>query len=123
MLHTAERAHLAQIRDRIDQAAAAQPAPATSVAEVQQPSQLTARRDAIASVVDSVVSDVCDTIDALQKQLAALKDQVLSSAASAKHTLNEHVEICARVRDETDGIRDLIDRIADKVLHDDQHRH
>lgn len=123
MLHTArqpfpnrdEHARLAAISEQID-AAGARPTVPAAPQMVQPPSYGGPQRDAINSLVDGVVRDVCETIDALTKQLDALKSQVLVSADTAKRTLHEQVEVCARVRDEAENIREIIDEVAQKVL-------
>jgi hypothetical protein len=58
------------------------------------------QRDAINSVVDNLVGDICAEIDALRLALDDIKQQVLEGAAKAKVHLTEQVEIYASVKDE-----------------------
>lgn len=108
-----ERARLEAI-ERIDQAAnrpAIVPPP-----QVQPPEYGGPQRDAINSLVDGVVRDVIENIAALRKQLTALEQQVLVSSAAAKATLNEQVNVCARVTEETARIGDIMDQVAQRIL-------
>jgi len=100
--------------DRLDEVA---PRPQlVPAAQVEAPGFGGPQRDAIASIVDGVVSDVIANIQALQKQLKALEDHVLVSAANAKAALTAQVEVCARVREETANIGEIVKDIAQKAL-------
>lgn len=71
------------------------------------------QRDAIASVVDGIVGDICSKIEALRKMLDVIEQQVLQSAAKSKHSLNDHVATCVRLNDEITHTREVIDEIAE----------
>jgi hypothetical protein len=76
---------------------AATPIPAN---ELLAPAYGGPQRDAINSVVDNLVGDICEEIDALRLTLDEIKQQVLEGAAKAKVHLAEQVDICASVKDE-----------------------
>ncbi|MBR0945218.1 hypothetical protein, partial [Bradyrhizobium liaoningense] len=62
------------------------------------------------------VGDVCDRIVELKKQLDALQQQILVGGAATKVTLNEQIDACMRVNDETTRIGDAVGEIADRLL-------
>lgn len=66
------------------------------------------QRDAINSVVDGVVGDICGKIGELRKTLDIIEAAVLRSAAKSKGSLNEHVGVCIRVNDEVKRLRDVV---------------
>ena len=110
-----ERARLAEMARQIDQVAGVATI-SPPAKQVEPPGYGVPQRDAIASIVDGVVRDVIENIKALQAELAKLEDQVLVSAAAAKDALNKQVEVCSRVREQTDSIRGTVDQIAQTVL-------
>lgn len=69
------------------------------------------QRDAINSVVDNIVSDICGKINDLRKTLDEIEQQVLEGAAGAKHALQDHISICVRVNDEFVHMQDVIAEI------------
>ena len=58
------------------------------------------QRDAINSVIDGIVSDICADIGRLRHTLDDIEQQVLEGAANAKARLNDQVQICVSVKDE-----------------------
>jgi hypothetical protein len=84
--------------------------------QVPEPSYGGPRRDAVNSLVDDVVQDVCAKISALEKQLEALRSQVLVGGAAAKEALTEQIAVCGRVNDEVERIGDVVDSLAQRVL-------
>lgn len=66
------------------------------------------QRDAINSVVDGVVGDICGKIGELRKALDVIEATVLRSAAKSKGSLNEHVGVCIRVNDEVRRLQDVV---------------
>lgn len=70
------------------------------------------QRDAINSVVDNIVGDICGKISSLRKTLDAIEAQVLASAAKSKHSLNEHVLVCIRINDEIVHMQEVIADLA-----------
>jgi hypothetical protein len=76
---------------------ASERAPAT---EIQRPTFGGPQRDAINSVVDGLVSEICADIGKLRITLDEVEQQVLEGAAHAKQRLNDQVQICVSVKDE-----------------------
>lgn len=58
------------------------------------------QRDAINSVIDGIVADICSDIGKLRHTLDDIEQQVLEGAAAAKTRLNDQVQICVSVKDE-----------------------
>ncbi|MGX1171255.1 uncharacterized small protein (DUF1192 family) [Bradyrhizobium sp. USDA 372] len=118
--HSNERDRLAALRDEIDRSATrlhgARPLPVQPQPMVQPPAYGAPQRDAINALVDKVVSEVCERIAELKKQLDALQQQVLVGGAATKVTLNEQIDACMRVHDETNRIGDAVSEIADRLL-------
>lgn len=81
--------------------------------DLRPPSYGGPQRDAINSVVDGVVNDICAKIAELRKQLDAIEQQVLESAADTKHHLQDHVSICVRINDEITHMKDVVAEISD----------
>ena len=81
------------------------------VNEIKPPAYGGPQRDAINSVVDNVVSDICGKIDTLRKTLDAIEQQVLEGAAGAKAALQDHIQICIRVKDEITHMQGVIEDI------------
>lgn len=116
-----ERERLAAIRDEIDRSATRiypppRPASLRPEAMVQPPQFGGPQRDAINSLIDKVVGDVCERISELEHKLEELRQQVLVGGAAAKTTLQEQVEVCLRVNDETSRISDIVGEIAQRVM-------
>lgn len=76
--------------------------------EIRPPAYGGPQRDAINSVVDNIVGDICGKIDALRKTLDAIEQQVLEGAAGAKTALQDQVLICVRVNDEITHMQEVI---------------
>jgi hypothetical protein len=104
-MHAAPRADLAHSYDQID-FATARAAPARP--EATPPSYGGPQRDAINSVADGIVGDICNRIATLRRTLDVLEQQILTSAAEAKHALNAHVVICQTVNDEVARMRRVV---------------
>lgn len=68
--------------------------------DIKPPSYGGPQRDAINSVVDNIVSDLCGKINDLRKTLDEIEQGVLEGAAGAKSALQDHVAVCVRVNDE-----------------------
>jgi hypothetical protein len=83
--------------------------------EVHPPSYGGPQRDAINSVVDGIVGDICSKIGDLRKTLDAIEQAVLQSAAKSKHTLNEHVSTCVRINDEVVHMREVVAELAEQA--------
>jgi hypothetical protein len=66
------------------------------------------RRDAINQVVSSLSEDVINEIVDLRKQLDELEKLVLAGNARVSQSLNDHVDICGSVRQETSRLRGMI---------------
>jgi hypothetical protein len=119
-INNSDRDRLALKRDEIDRSAEraypTRPSPVPVQPMVSPPTYGSPQRDAINSLIDKVVGDVCERIDALEKQLHALKQQVLVGGAAAKCTLQEQVEVCLRVNEEVSRLGDTIDETAQRVL-------
>ena len=79
--------------------------------EIKPPSYGGPQRDAINSVVDGIVSDLCSKIAALRHVLDDIEQQVLEGAAGAKHTLHDQVQVCIKVNDEITHMQRVIDEI------------
>lgn len=84
--------------------------------ELKVPSYGGPQRDAINSVVDGIVGDICTKIGTLRHTLDDLEQQVLEGAATAKHALQDHVQVCIRVNDEVERTRIVIDDIKAHAL-------
>jgi hypothetical protein len=66
------------------------------------------RREAIKQVVSSLSEDVINEIVDLRKQLDELEKLVLAGNARVSQSLNDHVDICGSVRQETNRLRGMI---------------
>lgn len=73
------------------------------------------QRDAISSVVDGIVGDICSKIADLRTTLDTIEQTVLQSAAKSKHALNEHIATCVRINDEVVHMRGVITDLAEQV--------
>lgn len=102
---SADARTIAKLQEQID-AAANQP---HQIAK--PPAYGSPQRDAINSVVDNIVGDLCGKIGELRKTLDAIEQQVLESAAGAKHALQDHILVCVRVNDEIGHMKGVIDDI------------
>jgi hypothetical protein len=100
--------------DDLDQQTRHTPVPA---AEIKPPSYGGPQRDAINSVVDNVVGDICGKIGELRKTLDAIEQQVLESAAGAKTTLQDHISICVKVNDEITHMQEVVEEIRANAPH------
>ena len=79
--------------------------------EIKPPSYGGPQRDAINSVVDNIVGDICGKVAELRKTLDAIEQQVLEGAASAKTALHEHIQTCVKVNDEILHMQEVIEQI------------
>jgi hypothetical protein len=79
--------------------------------ELKPPSYGAPRRDAINSLVDDLVSEVCKKIEAVRETLNAIEQQALESAANSKHALQDHVSVCVRLDDEISHMRKVVEDI------------
>jgi hypothetical protein len=98
---------LSRFVDEVDRAAGDLP----RNLDVQPPTYGGPQRDAINSVVDGIVGDICTKISELQRSLKTIEDQVLQSAAKSKHSLNEHVVLCVKLNDEIRHAQDVINEL------------
>jgi hypothetical protein len=73
------------------------------------------QRDAINSVVDGIVGDICKDVQDVHRMLDDVEQQVLESAAAAKARLQEHVGVCVSVKDEIQHMRRVIDDIKNRA--------
>lgn len=76
------------------------------------------QRDAINSVVDGIVGDICSKVADLRKMLDTIEQQALQSAAKSKHRLNEHVETCVKINDEIVHMREVVADLMEAASHD-----
>jgi hypothetical protein len=76
------------------------------------PQQGEPERDAINSLVDRIVLDNCKRLKELENRLEDIRKQILASAADTKATLNEHVTLSIRFKDEIERLSDVIEEIA-----------
>jgi hypothetical protein len=106
---SADARTIAKLQEQID-AAANQPHQIAAIAK-QPPTYGSPQRDAINSVVDNIVGDLCGKIGELRKTLDAIEQQVLESAAGAKHALQDHILVCIRVNDEISHMKGVIEDI------------
>jgi hypothetical protein len=83
--------------------------------EFMPPSYGGPQRDAINSVIDNVVADLCDKIAVLQGMLKSIEQHVLEEASLAKSKLKDHVSICVRVNDEITHMREVITELKQSV--------
>ena len=90
--------------ERIDQV--------TNPPALKPPDYGASQRQAISAIADDLTGDLNDKIGKLHKQLDALEQSVLSSAAEAKAKLDEMVTVCAGVSDEVEHIQEIIEEIA-----------
>jgi len=81
------------------------------VNEMKPPAYGGPQRDAINSVIDNIVGDLCGKIAALRKTLDEIEQQVLEGAAGAKHALHDQVMLCVKVNDEIAHIAKVIEDI------------
>jgi hypothetical protein len=84
--------------------------------EIRPPAYGGPQRDAINSVVDGIVGDICNRIVDLRKMLDAIEQQVLESAAKSKAALNDHVGICVRINDEIRHMQTVIEELKADVV-------
>lgn len=94
--HTPRKANLSHFIDEVDRAT------------LPSPVYGGPQRDAINSVVDQIISDLCGKIAELRNSLNVIEQQVLQSAAKSKHRLNEHVTLCIKLNDEILHAQDVV---------------
>jgi hypothetical protein len=83
--------------------------------ELKPPSYGEPQRNAIDSVVDGIVGDLCKKIGDLRKTLDDIEQQVLEGAAGAKRVLLDHILVCVRVNDEIVHMQDVVKEIGNTV--------
>jgi hypothetical protein len=105
-MNTADRT-LSRIKDEIT---------AASSRSAAIPSYGGPQRDAINSVVDGVVRDLCEKIGHLRGKLDDIEQRILEGAAGAKAALTEHVGVCVRIDAEIKHMNDVIDEIAQRDI-------
>jgi hypothetical protein len=76
--------------------------------ELTAPGYGSPQRDAINSVVDGIVSDICSEIAAMRVLLDEVEQQILEGAAASKHRLNDHVGVCVSVKDEITHMKRVV---------------
>lgn len=69
------------------------------------------KREAIGSIVDGLVDDLCQRIGAIRKTLDEIEQQALQSAAGAKGSLNDHVAMCIRLNEEVNRTQAVVTEI------------
>lgn len=109
--------NLASLKDKIDTAGAGRLG-AGGTAELRQevvPSYGGPQRDAINSVIDGIVGDICGKIEALRKMLDQIEQEVLTSAGKSKHSLSEHVSVCTSINDEILHMREVIAELSERA--------
>ena len=72
------------------------------------------QRDAINSVIDNIVGDICSDIAKLRTTLDDIEQQVLEGAAGAKARLSEQVAICVSVKDEINHMNRVVADIQER---------
>lgn len=96
------------LTEELDHQARRTPVPTS---DMRPPSYGNPQRDAINSVVDNVVGDLCSKINALRKTLDAIEQQVLEGAAGAKRALEDQILICIKVNDEIMHMQEVVEEI------------
>jgi hypothetical protein len=76
------------------------------------------QRDAIASVVDGIVTDLCAKIHELRAMLDSLEQRTITSAANSKGSLNDHVKRCGRLNDQLAAMRAVVEELGDDIRQD-----
>jgi hypothetical protein len=79
--------------------------------DLHPPSYGEPQRTAINSVIDNVCTDICEKVQNCRKVLDEIEQAVLTSAASAKSTLAEHISVCTHLNDELIHMRRIIEDI------------
>lgn len=108
---------LRELADRLGTETRTTPLP---VNELTPPGYGGPQRDAINSVIDGIVGDICRDIGAVRTLLDQVEQQVLEGAAKAKHGLTEQVAVCVSVKDEIAHMRRVVGDIQEreKALHE-----
>ena len=75
------------------------------------------QRDAIGSIVDGLVDDLCQRVGAIRETLNQIEQQALQSAAAAKGSLSDHVGVCARLAEEVTHMQTVVAEIRQKQEH------
>jgi Mg2+ and Co2+ transporter CorA len=78
------------------------------------PSYGAPQRDAINSVIDGIVSDLCKDIGELRRTLDDIEQQVLEGAAKAKEHLTDQVRVCVSVKDEISHMKRVVADIKER---------
>lgn len=102
-----------QLVDDLDQQTRRTPVPTN---EMKPPAYGGPQRDAINSVVDNIVGDICNKIAELRKTLDAIEQQVLEGAAGAKTALHDHIRVCIKVNDEIVHMQEVVEEIKASTL-------
>jgi hypothetical protein len=97
-----------QLVDELDHQTRRTPVPTN---EMKPPAYGGPQRDAIGSIVDGVVSDICASIAALRHELDDIEQQLLESGAGIKHGLHSHVALCGKLKDEVSRVQATVESI------------
>lgn len=81
------------------------------VNEMRPPSYGSPQRDAIGSIVDGVITDICGKISELRHTLDDVEQQLLESGAGIKHGLHSHVTLCSKLNDEVARVQAAVEGI------------
>jgi hypothetical protein len=73
------------------------------------------QRDAIGSIVDGLVDDLCQRITGIRETLDQIEQQALQSAADAKGSLSDHVGVCVRLSEEVSNLQTVVSDIRHKM--------
>lgn len=99
---------LQQLADDLDAAAQRAPVPPS---DIKAPAYGAPQRDAINSVVDNIVSDLCGKIGELRRTLDAIEQQILEGAAGAKAALQSQIAVCVRFNEELAHMQGAVEQI------------
>jgi hypothetical protein len=86
--------------------AAPQPAPPTYGAP---------QRDAIKSVMDGILGDICNNITELRRALDEIEGQVLQGIADAKHVLEKQIGVCSCIKDEIGHLKRTVAELRERA--------
>jgi hypothetical protein len=91
------------------------PAIEMTPAQHKPPSYGAPQRDAIGSIVDGLVDDLCQRIGGIRETLDQIEQQALQSAAAAKGSLSDHVSVCMRLNDEINRTQAVVAEIRQQM--------
>jgi len=84
------------------------------VNELSPPGYGSPQRQAINSVIDGIVGDICKDIAAVRVLLDRLEQQVLEGATHAKAQLMEQIAVCVSVKDEIGHMQRVVGDISER---------